>query len=436
MKRTFAFRAILPLLFLSGVLNAQMDNLANLSAKWIRTNVRNASLDGGADMVNFNPAGLALLNNGIYLSLSNQTLFRKPQHSFNMGLGETSYEQDGIDPVLPMFYAAFKTNKLAFSSGVYISGGGGTVDFPKGSVNTSLLGMGLIQFMNTSSGTDYTFVTDQSLKASSFYLTIPLAVSFAINDKIALSAGARYIRGINNTKASLALTGSATLPDYSLDVNYKSIANGFGGVFGIDFAPTEKLNIAIHYETRVKLEFEAADNKGTYVLAANGEKSRRDLSAVLNTGITYKVTDNFMAGVDFNWYFQKGADWGNITDPRTTAEKSASKVAGDCYTANAGLIYQLNQKLEISGGFSYTAFLYDDKELYYTQMGVYETLKNNNFNVGLGLGYKITGKIEVDLGIGRTFWKDYTINALNAGTLPVKTTDKAYVLAIGVDFRL
>jgi long-subunit fatty acid transport protein len=69
-------------------------------------------------------------------------------------------------------------------------------------------------------------------------------------------------------------------------------------------------------------------------------------------------------------------------------------------------------------------------------MGVFETLKNNNFNVGLGLGYKITGKIEVDLGIGRTFWKDYTINALNAGTLPVKTTDKAYVLAIGIDFRL
>lgn len=69
---------IIALLIVSTIANAQMDNLANMSAKWIRSNVRNATLDGGADMVNYNPAGLALLNDGIYLSLSNQFLFRHP----------------------------------------------------------------------------------------------------------------------------------------------------------------------------------------------------------------------------------------------------------------------------------------------------------------------------------------------------------------------
>jgi long-chain fatty acid transport protein len=186
----------------------------------------------------------------------------------------------------------------------------------------------------------------------------------------------------------------------------------------------------------VKLEFEADENKGTFVIEEDGAKTRRDLPAVINTGITYKITDNVMAGVDFNWYFQKAADWGTIVDPRTAYEKDASDVAGDCYTANAGLNYQLNEKLQLSAGFSYTAFLYDDMELYYTQMGVYETLKNNNFNVGIGAGYKINDKIEIDLGIGRTFWKDLTINSLNASGLPVKTTDKSYVLALGLDFRL
>lgn len=51
--------------------SAQMDNMSNMSAKWIRSNVRNASLDGGADMVNYNPAGLAMLDDGIYISVSN-----------------------------------------------------------------------------------------------------------------------------------------------------------------------------------------------------------------------------------------------------------------------------------------------------------------------------------------------------------------------------
>lgn len=435
MKKTLILWAALPLFFLSGALNAQMDNLANLSAKWIRSNVRNAALDGGADMVNFNPAGLALLNDGLYLSLSNQTLFRKPQHSFDMGAGEQSYKQDGIDPVLPMFYAAFKKNNWAVSSGVYIAGGGGSAKFPEGSVTTNLLGYSLIPVVNAGGGTDYTYVTDQSLDASSFYLTIPLAFSYAINDMISLSAGARYIRGINSTKAGLSFTGSATYPDYAVDADYKSTANGIGGVFGIDFKPMEQLNIAIHYETKVKLEFEASDNKGSISIEEDGAKSRRDLPAVINVGATYQVTDALMAGADFNYYFQEGADWGTLIDPRTAYEREASEIAGNCYTANAGLMYQLNEKLQLSGGFSYTAFLFNDKELYYTSMGLYETNKNNNFNVGIGAGYKVTENIEIDLGISRTFWKDYTINSLLASGMPVHTSNQAYVLALGVDFR-
>lgn len=44
-----------------------MDNLANMSAKWIRSNARNAATDG-ADIVNYNPAGLVKMNDGVHLS--------------------------------------------------------------------------------------------------------------------------------------------------------------------------------------------------------------------------------------------------------------------------------------------------------------------------------------------------------------------------------
>ena len=86
MKRIIKLSGFVLGLLMPMCVSAQMDNLANMSAKWIRANARNAALDG-ADIVNYNPAGLVKLNDGMYFSLNNQTLFRKPQHSFDLGLG-------------------------------------------------------------------------------------------------------------------------------------------------------------------------------------------------------------------------------------------------------------------------------------------------------------------------------------------------------------
>jgi len=429
MKRFFVFVTLSVVLIIPFSASAQMDNLANMSAKWIRSNVRNAALDG-ADLVNYNPAGLVKLTDGFHMSLNNQTLFRKPQHSFNIGMGAKSYEQDGADPFLPALYAAFKKNKWAISTGIYVTGGGSTVNYTSGSLNTTLLGAQQLG----KAPAFYTQLKDQSLKGSSYYLAVPVGFSYAISEKLSLSLGGRYIRGLNSTKAGLTLTTSAvSAPDYAISVDYDNNASGFGGIFGINYAPTEKLNIAIHYETKVKLEFEAEGNSGNTVIAANGTKSRRDLPAVLYTGIHYKFTEKLSAGADFNYYFQENADWGKITDPRNGSTPEAAKVAGNCYTANVGLFYQLNEKLQLSAGCKYTAFLYDDVELYYTKLGLYEAVKYNNFNVGLGAGYNVTKNVQVDLGIGRTFWKDKTINSLLATGAPVKITDKGYVVALGVD---
>ena len=440
--RSIVLYCLVGLLFAPLASVGQMDNLANMSAKWVRSNVRNAATDA-ADIVNYNPAGLTSMNNGIHLSLSNQTLFRKPQHSFNLGAGEQSYEQDGIDPILPMFYAAYKVNKLAFYSGVYISGGGASANYPDGSISTNLLGYQIMAQANAAipgDAADYKMVANQHLKASSYYLTVPIGVAYAINEKLSVSVGARYLKGINKTEAGMELAGSAALPNSPFSVSYNAYANGFGGVFGVNYKATDRLNLSAHFETKVKMEFETEDFEGNVPIGANGEKKRRDLPAVLNTGLMYKITDKFSVGADYNYYFQTYADWGKITDPRDGNVYEASDVAGDCYTANLGFYYQLSPKLELSTGCSYTAFEYDDKELYYTTLGPYEALKNNNFNVGIGAGYKVTEKIQVDLAFARTFWKDYTINAISAANplmpngLPVKTTDKGYVIAVGFDF--
>ncbi|HLO91981.1 MAG TPA: outer membrane protein transport protein [Lentimicrobium sp.] len=412
--------------------NAQMDNLSNLSAKWIGSNVRNATLDGSGDMVNFNPAGLAMQKDGIYISVSNQFLFRHPQHTYNFGAGSVTREQDGNDPLLPMVYGAWKKNNIAISTGVYISGGGAAVNYPDGSINTTLVGFQMLPALGAAYG--YTSFKDQSLKASSFYITVPLNFSYKFNDELAVSIGGRYLMGNNKTKAGMTFTGSEAAPDYDMTIDYIAKASGIGGVVGVDYKPCEKINVAIHYESKVKLEFEASDNKGTFKLEDDGKKSRRDLPAALNTGITYDISKKLIAAVDFNYYFQKNADWGKIVDPRTGQTLETSKVAGDCFKLGLGGKYLLNEKFEFSLGGSYTAYNYDDMELYYTKMGPYEVLKYSNINIGLGAGYNVTKKIQIDLGFMKTFWKDQTIASLYGG-IPVDVQSAASVVALGIDFR-
>jgi long-chain fatty acid transport protein len=413
--------------------NAQLENLSNMSAKWIRANARNAALEG-ADIVNYNPAGVARFTDGIFVSINNQSLFRKPQHSFtlNAALGNQSYKQDGADFLLPALYAAFKHEKWGLSSGIYIAGGGGTADYPNGSVNTNLLGYSRITMINTLTNGFYQSIKDQYLKASSYSIAIPLSFAYAINDKLSLSLGGRYLMGNSKTEAGLTYTNSAIgRTDYQITADYRKEASGFGGIIGVNYTVNDKLNFSAHYETKVKMEYEVKDNKGSMALEADGTKSRRDMPAVLYTGAAVKLTDKLRTAVDFNYYFQKGADWGTFA---STTDKVAD-AAGNCYHVALGAYFQLMPKLEVSAGFKYIHFDFTNQELYYTNMGVYETVKYDNYNLGVGAGYRLTEKILIDLAYGYTMWPDKTVKRESSNGLAVDMSNSSHVLALGVDLK-
>jgi len=420
-------------LFTAAAVNAQMDNLSNMSVKWIASPARYAATDE-ADIVNYNPAGVVRLSDGFHLNLSNQTLIRKPEHTFNLGTGDQTYGQDGIDPFLPNMYMAYKKSKWAVSSGLYISGGGATANYSKGSINTTLLGYSLLTYINATTGAQYRALTDQFLKASSYYLTVPLQFAYAVNDQLSFAVGGRCIMGINSTSAGITIGNSALgAANTSIGVDYKENATGFGGVIGVFYQPNNKLGLSLHYESKVKLDFKAKDNTGNYTLIADGAKNRRDLPATLCSGVSYKLSDHLTGAVDFGYCFQKNADWGKITYKNKSYD--ASDAAGDSYTAGIGFTYETTKKLLFSAGCKYTRFMYKDQELYYTKLGLYEVVKYNNIFTGLGVAYKIGEKLQVELAGGRTTWKDSEIQSLNAG-IPVKVQDKGYVLAVGIDLTL
>lgn len=456
MKRKLLFLSILFFTFLSGEVVAQMDNLSNMSAEWMRMNNRNAALDA-ADIVNYNPAGLVFLEEGLHFNISNQTLIRQPEHSYNLGLGdgEKSFTQDGIDPILPMFYVAYTKDKWSAYSGVYISGGGASVNYPDGSISTDIITTSILYSPAPAPFPAGTMLKDvypdnkQSLEASSYYLTIPVGVAYKINDMFSVSVGGRYVKGINKTKAELQLLNSPLgAPDQSLIIDYDANANGFGFVLGVNVAVNEKINFAAHYESKVKLDFENDVKQDDIDKFTDGKKNRRDLPAVLNTGISYKITDKLRTEINYNYYFQTDADWGKTLED-TPLEEETSKLAGNCYTTGIAFAYDLNEKTQLSLGTTYTNFGYpseSDKEKYYSNLGWYEALKYSNLNLGVGGAYEVINNLKINVGFGITLWNDCDIKSVNAEMLQaagvpitnvnVECKDRGYSLTLGVNYTL
>lgn len=69
--------------------------------------------------------------------------------------------------------------------------------------------------------------------------------------------------------------------------------------------------------------------------------------------------------------------------------------------------------------------------------------KNTNLNVGFGGSYEVIEDLNVNLGFGITFWKDYDISSVNATLLGVsadnaivKCEDHSYVISIGLNYSL
>lgn len=441
MKKTFpAALAGWALLFLAAPLLAQMDNLTNLSVEWMRMPARNAATDS-ADIVVYNPAALVRLSDGFHLNIGNQSLLRKPRHSYSLGEGaERSFGQDGIDAFLPNLYAAYTKGRWAAYGGVYVSGGGAVADYPDGSLSLDLItnmvwNSPVLDEFGQPTGYVYKDLYPGAgawyLKASSYYLTGTLGGAYALTETLSASFGLRYVSAVNTTKLGLTLLSNNPLdfPDQPLAFDTKDKASGLGFVLGLHYAVTPKLDLSAHYESRVQLDFETSVNQDDFGLAADGAKNRRDLPAVLYVGAGYRWTGKLHMLVDFNYYFQEAADWGTAI-----GSTGWSEIAGDCYAAGIGFSYDVSGRVQVSAGTVYTNFLFEDKTLYYTRLGEFEAPKGDNWNNGIGLAFKAAKGLTLNLALGGTFWKRASIPSV-LGT-PVEVTAHVYSLSIGANIGL
>lgn len=416
-----------------------VDN-GNQSAAYIRTMNRNASTD--IDAVYFNPAGLTKMEDGLYLSFSNQSIFQEKEIKNDFAvLNEDTYVGDIDAMFFPDFYMVYKTGNLAMSLGVMPIGGGGSADYadglpsfnlmlinqlsgyfglPAAAINSALAPMGNI------TGYD----ADIAFEGSSIYLAGQFNISYEINDMISVAAGGRYINAKNTYEGgirNIALTTehgteadgsgiidiSSMAPDVEVDAEQTGTA--FNGIFGIHF-DLDQLQIALKYAMQAKLEMENDTKVDGSGLFPDGAKSNADMPAILATGISYQVSPKLKVETDFNYYFNTSADWDGNEDNVDNGMNVGFAVE-----------YKLSDKLLASAG-----YLYDAK-------GVKEAYQNDldftldNHSIGAGFNYKLNNKMNIDLSASNTFYIEYEKDA----TIYKETYNKTTLdVAVGVSYKL
>lgn len=423
------------IILLGAETSANVDQLSNMSAEWIRTGNRNAATDS-TDIVVYNPAGLTRMSEGFHLNIGNQSLLRSPEHSFDLGLpsssGRKKCEQDGYDYFVPNLYGSYRKDTLAFFGGVYIPGGGSTADYPNGSVNTQFVGAMTVMGSNGM----FTAFKDDRLEATSIYLTSEAGVACQLDEMVSFALAVRYINANNEVKAGATFI-DAGLNEHEWELRYDADADGFGGVVGMNIAARKDLNIGLRYETRVKLDFETDlkenDFPDEFGFPDYKEKNRRDFPAMFGIGAEYQLTPQLTTEMDFNWYFQKNADWGEFDDGTDIAD-----TAGDVWSLGAMGAYQINEVFLVSIGTIYTRFEWDDIAAYYQQIGAFEVLYTDNWHIGAGFAWKMKDNVTFNFAVGQTIWDDKTIEYLQAeknGLPPVdvKTENKTTTIAFGFD---
>jgi long-chain fatty acid transport protein len=434
-RKIFVLSMLLSFLFLASTAWAQIDQLSNMSAEWIRTGNRNAATDS-TDIVVYNPAGLTKMSEGVHLNFGNQTLFRSPEHTFDLGLpasdGEMSREQDSPDYFLPNVYGAYNKGPYSFFGGVYIPGNGAVIDYPDGSINTQFIGAMTVM----GSGGLFTSFQNDYLKVESTYLASELGMAYECNQQVSLALGVRYLNAQNEIKTGATFIDAAGNPhDYKL--RYDTDADGFGAILGVNIAPMDDLNIGLRYESRVHLDFETDlkrnDFPQEFELVNCQEKQRRDLPAMAGIGAEYRFCPEWSAELDFNWYFQEEADWGDAS-----TGQDLSDLAGDCWALGGAFGYQVCDDLLVSIGTIYTKFEWDDMDRYYETIGAFEVLYTDNWYIGTGFAWEFYKDVKLNLAIGQTFWEDADIEYVRAADngLPpvmVDTENATTIVAFSVD---
>jgi long-chain fatty acid transport protein len=377
----------------SAAFASSIDYRGNQSADYIRTLNRNAALDG-ADLVVYNPAGAAMLEDGMYVNAGLQFLFKT--YTMEANASGTEYESDYPSLFLPNLYGIYKQDNWAAFMGFHVPAGGGTVKYEDGTPLVTLLSGG----------------QPNEIKATSIYYGFTAGGAYAVNKMVSLSLAGRIIYATRSIEGKVSGTTA---------LDTEQTATGFGAILGVDIMPIDKLNIGLRYEMKTKLELEADTKVNGFPLAQynDGAKQRRDLPALLGLGLAFDVMPELKLTAGLTYYFIKQADAGS-----DAAKDAYDDDYDNGYDASIGAEYKVMPELLLSLGYMYSDTGANKDTIYDFDMS------NDSHNYSLGAKYTVMPNTDLSVGY---IYSDY-IDLENANK-SVTYKKQVHSLALGVNSK-
>ena len=399
MKKKLGILAIAALLS-TGAYAASIDHIQTYTPEYLGNQSQNGMINKSS--VYYNPAGLVHLDNGTYFHIGAQLAVGHEKMDYN----GKEYKADLLQYIPTLALYSVRDERTIFWTFGGL-GGGGDLEYKDGVAGTAvvpdllnnLIGGGAKLFQDNGS----------SAEGKSLYGQTTLGRAWKVNDKLSMSIAGRAVLGMKKLKGDINVTSPAADPIHA-DIDVDRTAWGLGAQIGFNYKATDRLNLAMRYDSRVKLNFKASgdENHATINIPSLGEhgnfgnvnfsdfypeykpgtKTRRDLPAILALGASYKVTDRWTTAISGNYYFNKDAKMDRVAG--LVSLNNGLKLPGlkpeydNGWEIALGNEYKLNEKWTLLGSVNYAhtgakVSSYDDIEF-----------ALNSVTVGAGVKYAPT----------------------------------------------
>lgn len=432
MKRVFS-TIVVASLALASFAGGLLTN-TNQSASFVRNPARYASLE--TDAVYFNPAGTAFLKEGWAFSGNWQMIWQQR----DVENGGKKYDGKVYVPIMPTFFAAYKTGDWTFSGFFGMPGGGGNAQFDNGLPMFDQMGGGLVAAQGLSAAS--------SFESTQYLFALQLGAAYKINDNLSVYGGLRT----NYTSLSYEGAINAVHPQggnvgeiLALDLTQTGIA--FAPILGVDYKFGD-FNIGVKYEFRAvniiendtkaltsqllgqQLGDPNLDGKlgmlatqmpllGRLASLQDGEKFRNDAPAKLSVGASWDICDRVKvmgAGV---YYFDKDARIESLLGKANTMKV----LSRNTYELLGGVEVKVTDKLLLSTGVQFSDFGVNRSFLSDV------SFIDDSFLVGAGGKYSLNENWDINFG---ACYANYAHGHGSTGSTYLR---KTYNASVGVDFR-
>ena len=238
-------------------------------------------------------------------------------------------------------------------------------------------------------------LTGTNVKGSNQYIQTTIGRTWKVDEKLSTSFGLKAVYGMRNLEASTSFDKKYfPLLNGNASIDTERTGYGFGFQLGLNYKATDKLNLGLRYDSRVRMDFKTeADIKdtssalgmkdiisngllGIYPAYKDGLKTRRDLPAILALGASYKVTNRWTTFIGGNYYFNKDAKMDRIgNDPGRYDYDNGWEIS-------LGSEYWINEKFAWLTGFNYADTGAKKTTFAATEYAI------NSFSVGTGIKYR------------------------------------------------